>query len=170
MNLERRNPRKLLYTPWNLVFCIFSWVSPCLEEGLAIGAQSLYIVCNDISVIVITFRKSKTHTITDTYCNLIHFFDEKKDGSENSNACIANFSVLARKSANFFANFSATKVTSLPSHSLCISLSHRAHLTHNIGSASYNHLHFSCLVAVFLSTSKKTELGACNSKFHIHNC
>ena len=44
--------------------------------------------------------------------------------------------ILARKSAKL----SATKVTSLPSHthslSLCISLSHRAHLTHNIGSAS----------------------------------
>ena len=38
------------------------------------------------------------------------------------------------------ANFSATKVTSLPSlslsHSLSLSLSHRAHLTHNKGSAS----------------------------------
>ena len=39
------------------------------------------------------------------------------------------------------ANFSATKVTSLPTHSLSlylslsISVSHRAHLTHNIGSA-----------------------------------
>ena len=55
--------------------------------------------------------------------NLIHFFDEKKDGSaENLIACIANFSGLARKSANFFANFSATKVTSLPSHSLSLSL------------------------------------------------
>ena len=30
---------------------------------------------------------------------------------------------LARKSANFFAIFSATKMTSLPSHSLCTSLS-----------------------------------------------
>ena len=46
--------------------------------------------------------------------------------------------ILARRSAKLIANFSATKVTSLPSHSLslCISLSHRAHLTHNIGSAS----------------------------------
>ena len=60
---------------------------------------------------------------------------------------IANFSVLARKGARFIAKFSATNVTSLPSHSLslsfslslslslCFSLSHRAHLTHNIGSA-----------------------------------
>ena len=52
----------------------------------------------------------------------------------------ANF--WQRKSAKLIANFSATKVTSLPSISLCISLSlslslsHRAHLTHNIGSAS----------------------------------
>ena len=51
---------------------------------------------------------------------------------------IVNFSVLARKGAKFIAKFSATDVTSLPSHSLCISLSlsHRAHLTHSIGSAS----------------------------------
>ena len=46
---------------------------------------------------------------------------------------------LARKGAKFIANFSATKSTSLPSHSLSLSvslsLSHRAHLTHNIGSA-----------------------------------
>ena len=55
--------------------------------------------------------------------NLIHFFDEKDGSAENLIACIANFSVLARKSANFFANFSATKVTSLPSHSLSLSLS-----------------------------------------------
>ena len=47
---------------------------------------------------------------------------------------IANFSVLARKGAKFIAKFSAsaTNVMSLPSHSL----SHRAHLTHNVGSAS----------------------------------
>ena len=48
--------------------------------------------------------------------------------------------ILARKCAKFIANFSATKVTSLPSLSvplsLSLSLSHRAHLTHNIGSAS----------------------------------
>ena len=36
---------------------------------------------------------------------------------------IANFSVLARNDAKFIAKFSATNVTSLPSHSLCISLS-----------------------------------------------
>ena len=40
----------------------------------------------------------------------------------------------------FIANFSATMVTSLPSHyfrlSLSLSLSHRLYLTHNIGSAS----------------------------------
>ena len=44
--------------------------------------------------------------------------------------------ILARKSAKLIANFSAIKVTSLPSHSLYLSLSHRAHLTHNTGSAS----------------------------------
>ena len=35
---------------------------------LAIGAQAMYIACNDTSVTVINFRKSKTHAITDTYC------------------------------------------------------------------------------------------------------
>ena len=28
----------------------------------------MYIACNDTSVIVINFRKSKTHAKTDTYC------------------------------------------------------------------------------------------------------
>ena len=46
---------------------------------------------------------------------------------------------LARKSAKLIANFSTTKVTSLPSISvslsLSLSLSHQAHLTHNIESA-----------------------------------
>ena len=45
-----------------------SWESPCYEQMLAIGAQAMYIACNDTSVIVINFRKSKTHAITDTYC------------------------------------------------------------------------------------------------------
>ena len=49
---------------------------------------------------------------------------------------------MARKSAKLTANFSATMASWLPSISLCISfslslsLSHRAFLTHNIGSAS----------------------------------
>ena len=43
-------------------------VFPCCEQMLAIGAQAMYIACNDTSVIVINFRKSKTHAITDTYC------------------------------------------------------------------------------------------------------
>ena len=138
--------------------------------------------------------------------NLIHFFDEKKDGAAGNSIVFFGASIpcqaivvtsdeecelfrkvqrvsvqrkcelsaiqegilrkrckfLARKSAKFFANtkvhilarkraklianFSATKVTSLPSHSLSLSLSlslsvslslsHRAHLTHNIGRAS----------------------------------
>ena len=38
---------------------------------LAIGAQVMYIACNDTSVIVIKFRKSKTHATTDTYCTCI---------------------------------------------------------------------------------------------------
>ena len=31
----------------------------------------MYIACNDTSFIVINFRKSKTHTIKDTYCTSI---------------------------------------------------------------------------------------------------
>ena len=44
--------------------------------------------------------------------------------------------ILARKSAKLIANFRETMVTSPVSLSLSLSLSHRAHLTHNIGSAS----------------------------------
>ena len=48
---------------------------------------------------------------------------------------LRQFQRFGKESANFFANFSATKVTSLPSISLSLSLylslSHRAHLTHN---------------------------------------
>ena len=44
-------------------FVYLSWVSPCWEQMLAIGAQAMYIACNDTSVIVINFRKSKTHAI-----------------------------------------------------------------------------------------------------------
>ena len=51
-------------------FEYLSWVSPCWEQMVAIGAQAMYIACNDTctSVIAINFRKSETHTITDTYC------------------------------------------------------------------------------------------------------
>ena len=42
---------------------------------------------------------------------------------------------LARKSAKLIANFSAIMVTSLPSFSLCISLSHRVHLMQGSASA-----------------------------------
>ena len=38
------------------------------NKMLTIGLQAMYIGCNDTSVIVINFRKSKTHAITDTYC------------------------------------------------------------------------------------------------------
>ena len=46
--------------------------------------------------------------------------------------------IFGKGKCKFTANFSATLVTSLPSLSLCISLSlsHRKYLTHNIGSAS----------------------------------
>ena len=48
--------------------------------------------------------------------------------------------IFGKGKCKFIANFSATMVTSLPSLSIslsvCISLSHRKYLTHNIGSAS----------------------------------
>ena len=49
-------------------FVNLSWVIPCCEQKLGIGAQAMCIACNDTSVIVINFPKSKTHAITDTYC------------------------------------------------------------------------------------------------------
>ena len=49
-------------------FVCLSWVSPCWDQMLAIGTQAMCIACNDTSVIVIHFQKSKTHAITDTYC------------------------------------------------------------------------------------------------------
>ena len=44
--------------------------------------------------------------------------------------------VFGKGKCEFIANFSATMVTSLPSVSVSLSLSHRKYLTHNIGSAS----------------------------------
>ena len=52
-----------------------------------------------------------------------------------NNSPLRRCTVLAKKSAKLIANFSATKMTSLPSVSLCICLSRREHLTHNTGSA-----------------------------------
>ena len=61
-------------------------------------------------------------------------------GIAQNSSSILRCTFLARRSAKLIANFSATMVTSLPSFSLslslCISLSHRMYLTHNIGSAS----------------------------------
>ena len=65
-------------------------------------------------------------------------------GKAQNSSPILRCTLLARRSAKLIANFSATMVTSLPSFSLslslslplCISLSHRMYLTHNIGSAS----------------------------------
>ena len=59
------------------------------------------------------------------------FWQRKAQNSSPILRCI----FLARRRAKLIANFSATMVTSLPSFSLCISLSHRMYLTHNIGSA-----------------------------------
>ena len=56
-------------TPHGIKYFVYlSWVSPCWEQmRLAIGAQTVYIACNDTSVIVISIWKSKTHATTDTY-------------------------------------------------------------------------------------------------------
>ena len=51
-------------------FVNLSWVIPCCEQKFRIGAQAMCIACNDTSVIVINFQKSKTHAITDTYCTI----------------------------------------------------------------------------------------------------
>ena len=57
------------FTPMKFwYFVCLSLVSPCWEQTLTIGAQVMHIACSDTSVIVINFRKSKTHAITDTYC------------------------------------------------------------------------------------------------------
>ena len=47
-------------------FVYLSRVSPCWEQMLTIGAQTVRIACNDTSAKVIIFLKSKTHAITDT--------------------------------------------------------------------------------------------------------
>ena len=69
--LERKMLENYSQTPhWIRYFVYLSWVSPCWEQMLAIGVQAMCIACNDTSVIVINFRKSNTHAITDTYCTL----------------------------------------------------------------------------------------------------
>ena len=49
-------------------FVNLSWVILCCEQKFGIRAQAMCIACNDTSVIVINFQKSKTHAITDTHC------------------------------------------------------------------------------------------------------
>ena len=67
--IRQKNARNLLYIDGTRYFVRLSWINPSSEQRLAIGAQAMYIACNDTSVIVINFRKSKTHAITDTYCS-----------------------------------------------------------------------------------------------------
>ena len=73
MKLDRKNARNLLNIHGTRYFVHLSWINPSSEQRLAIGAHAMYmyIACNDTSVIVIPFRKSKTHAITDTYCTLV---------------------------------------------------------------------------------------------------
>ena len=44
-------------------FVNLSWVIPSCEQKLGIGVQAMCIACNDTSVIVMNFQKSKTHAI-----------------------------------------------------------------------------------------------------------
>ena len=70
-DFRENNLLKATLCPTELGICYFVyllWESPCWERRLAIGAEAVYIACSDTSVIVINFRKSKTHAITDTYC------------------------------------------------------------------------------------------------------
>ena len=54
---------------------------------LASGAQAMRIACNDTSVIVINFQKSKTHAIiiTDTYCIIIIINKTTNNNIKNNN-------------------------------------------------------------------------------------
>ena len=61
--------------------------------------------------------------------------NEKCDFGKGKCKLIAICAIFWQGKCKFIANFS-TMVTSLPSLSLCLSLSHRKYLTHNIGSAS----------------------------------
>ena len=66
--LERKMLEDYSTPHGKMYFVNLSWVIPCCEQKLGIGAQAMCIACNDTSVIVINFRKSMTHAITDTYC------------------------------------------------------------------------------------------------------
>ena len=76
--IRQKNARNLLYIHGTGYFVRLSWINPSSEQRFAIGAQAMYIACNDTSVIVINFRKSKTHAITDTYCNVSYSMLQKK--------------------------------------------------------------------------------------------
>ena len=73
---KKKKKKKMLErysTPHGIRYFVYlPWVSPCWEQMLAIGAQANCIACNDTSVIVINFQKSKTHAITDTYCTTLY--------------------------------------------------------------------------------------------------
>ena len=81
-------------------FVNLSWVIPCCEQKLGIGAQAMCIACNDTSVIVINFRKSKTHAITDTYCSPV------------SHGVCLNFLLASRD--NFFCSLTELAWCELP--------------------------------------------------------
>ena len=57
----------------DILYVFHEYAHAAWEQKLVNGAQAMYIACNDTSVIVIHFRKSKTHAIIETYCkNLSH--------------------------------------------------------------------------------------------------
>ena len=70
--------------------------------------------------------------------------------------------IFGKGKCKLIANFSAILVTSLPSLSVCISLSlsHRKYLTHNIGSASA--LPIISLCCASASTTQSTHVQFCD--------
>ena len=87
--IREKNAWKLLYTHGTRYL---SWINSSWEQRLAIGARAMYIACNDTSVIMINFWKSKTHAITDTYCTGI--FAVRINTKEEQEECVQRTSVL----------------------------------------------------------------------------
>ena len=65
---------------------------------------------------------------------------------------------FGKEKCKLLRKFQRTKVTSLPSLSLSLSLSHRVHLTHNIGSASALPVMMSCTEAHVVALSPESRV------------
>ena len=111
VSLERKNARKGPHTHGTRYFVYVSWINPSWEQRLTIRVQAMYIACNDTSVIVINFRKSKTHAITDTYCTLLDKEREREREREKgvvTRASLSPFVFLSLSLFLFFASLSDT--------------------------------------------------------------